>query len=127
MRSVTLRDCLQWAYEAEPAQISGPPWIADSRFDIIAKAAGPADIRQLRLMLPTLLTERFRIKLRHEQKDLPVCFMVLAPGGPKFHEPGPKDQSKSLQSAGDGPALEPGKDVVDLIAIDSADKTPTEN
>jgi uncharacterized protein (TIGR03435 family) len=207
MHSVTLRDCLQWAYEVEPVQISGPPWIADSRFDINAKAADPADIRRLRLMLRTLLTERFEMKLRHEQKDLAVYFMMLAPGGPKFHEPGQKDQSKFLQSKSDGPTrlggdrtgliaehvplfdiaaelsqplqrpvidktgltgrydiridiaafmqtagerdnhgpmdemsvifsafpaqlglkLEPGKDVVDFIVIDSADKTPTEN
>ena len=102
MRSVTLRDCIDWAWEIQPPQLSGPPWIADTPFDIAAKAAGPADTPQLRLMLRELLTERFGLKLHHEQKVLPVYSMTVAPNGPRFHDPGPKDPSKFLQSASRG-------------------------
>jgi len=207
MRSVTLRNCLDWAYEVQPFQISGPAWIDDSRFNIQASAAEPANIARLRLMLRTLLAERFGLKLHQERRNLAVYSLVVAPNGPKFHDAGTKDYSKFLQSIGDGPnhfgeektgllaehvrmsdiatelshplqrpvidktglagyydiriditaflattadgdgrvsmdemsiifsalpaqlglKLEPGKDSVDFLVIDSADKTPTEN
>jgi uncharacterized protein (TIGR03435 family) len=115
MRSVTLRDCIVWAYEIEPAQLSGPPWLADTRFDITSKAADPADAKQLRMMLRELLRERFGLKLHHEQKVLAIYSMTVAPNGPRLHEPGAKDQSKFLQSTGDGPPVL-GGDKTGLIA-----------
>jgi uncharacterized protein (TIGR03435 family) len=102
---------LKW----HPYAQSSPACALNSRFDVNAKAADAADIHWLRLMLRTLLSERFEMKLHHEQKDLAVYFLVLARGGPKFHEPGPKDQSKFLQSTGGGP-LRLGGDKTGLIA-----------
>ncbi len=103
MRSVTLRNCLEWAYEVRSFQISGPSWLADTRFDIQAKASDPANIGTLRLMLRALLADRFGMKLHPEQKNLAVYFLVVAPNGPKFHDIGPKDHSMFLKSTGDGP------------------------
>src|SRR5665213_1097706 len=103
MRSVTLRNCIDWAYEVQPFQVSGPAWLDDARFDIRAKAADTADIGRLRLMLRALLAERFAMKLHHEQKNLAVYSLVVAPDGPRFHDIGPKDHSKFLKSIGDGP------------------------
>ena len=103
MRSVTLRNCLDWAYEVQSFQVSGPTWLDDTRFDIQAKAADRADIGRLRLMLRALLAERFGMKLHNEQKNLAVYFLVVAPNGPKFHDIGPKDHSKFVKSPWDGP------------------------
>jgi uncharacterized protein (TIGR03435 family) len=38
---------------------------------------------QVRLMLRSLLAERFHLKLRRESKQLPVYNLVVAKGGPK--------------------------------------------
>jgi uncharacterized protein (TIGR03435 family) len=115
IQSSTLRSCIQWAYEVDPAQISGPDWLGDTRFDITAKSADAADTDRLRLMLRTLLAERFGLKLHHESKALPVYSMILAPNGPRLHSAGPKDASKFLQSADAGPMLL-GGDKTGLVA-----------
>jgi len=47
---------LEWAYDLKDYEISGPDWIkSEERYDIIAKAAGPASNEQMRPMLQTLL------------------------------------------------------------------------
>src|SRR5579862_6564008 len=52
MRNVPLRYALEWAYDLKDWEISGPEWIkVDERFDIIAKASGPATDDQMRPML----------------------------------------------------------------------------
>lgn len=66
-------------------------------------------------MLRTLLAERFGLKLHHEPKELPVYSMTLAPNGPRFHEAGPKDASKFLESTSEGP-LRLGGDKTGLVA-----------
>src|SRR5262245_2581498 len=51
LRNVTLKSCIKWAYVLQDPQIVGPGWISSERYDIIAKASGPASPEQLRLML----------------------------------------------------------------------------
>lgn len=46
---------IYWACDTPPFQIGGPGWLNESRFDVIAKAAGTVGDTQLRLMLRTLL------------------------------------------------------------------------
>jgi uncharacterized protein (TIGR03435 family) len=77
---------LEWAYDVTPAQIDAPPWFKESCFDILAKAARPVDESQMRLMLQTLLADRFGLKLHKESRTEPVYVMTLAKGGPKFEE-----------------------------------------
>jgi uncharacterized protein (TIGR03435 family) len=77
---------VEWAYDLTPAQIDAPSWFKESCFDIVAKAAGPADETQMRLMLQTLLADRFGLKLHKEARIMPVYAMTLAKGGPKFQE-----------------------------------------
>ena len=77
------------AYNVKEYQVSGgPAWVAriDSLWDIAAKTPGDgqAGIDQVRIMLQDLLTERFRLKLRRETKQLPVYNLFVAKGGPKL-------------------------------------------
>jgi uncharacterized protein (TIGR03435 family) len=76
---------VEWAWDVTPAQID-PPWFHESCFDIVAKAPGTADETQMRLMLRTLLADRFGLKLHKEARTTQVYAMTLAKGGPKFHE-----------------------------------------
>jgi uncharacterized protein (TIGR03435 family) len=79
MRNVPLRFALEWAYDLKDYEISGPDWInVEERYDIIAKAPGPATNDQMRPMLQALLLERFKMTVHRETRDLPVY--VLLPG-----------------------------------------------
>ena len=83
-----------------PTQVTGgPAWAGvqtDSmnldtkatRFDITAKAEGdtPPKVEAFRLMLRTLLEDRFQLRLRSESRETRVYGLVVDKGGPKFKE-----------------------------------------
>ena len=59
-KATTLKFLLEWAYGILPSQHSGgPSWIENDRYDIVAKAEGNATDEQMKLMVQTLLAERF--------------------------------------------------------------------
>lgn len=62
----------------------GPEWINEDRFEVQAKAGWDADPVQLMTMLQDLLMERFRMKVRHEDREAPVYDLVVAKGGSKL-------------------------------------------
>jgi uncharacterized protein (TIGR03435 family) len=81
LTNASLADCLLYAYSlSNKDQLAGPPWIKDklTRFDIVAKAPADASNSQIRLMLQSLLTERFQMAMHREQRVLP--YMALIPG-----------------------------------------------
>jgi len=86
LQNSTLSECIQWAYNIQGYQVSGPGWIENERFDIAAKAADAAPSQQLRLMLQTLLNERFKLTFHRETRQLPGYALQVAKGGPKLHE-----------------------------------------
>ncbi len=91
--ATTLKFLLEWAYGIQPQQHSGgPAWMETDRYDIVAKAAGNATDDQQKLMVRTLLAERFGLKLHHEQKKLPVYIVSLGKGAPKLFPP--KEEEK---------------------------------
>jgi uncharacterized protein (TIGR03435 family) len=91
MRNVPLRLVLEWAYDVKRYQIFGPPWIDnEERYDIVAKAPGPALNDQMKLMLQALLTERFRVRLHREKRVLPVYVLLRGKSEPKLKPGDPR-------------------------------------
>jgi uncharacterized protein (TIGR03435 family) len=86
VRGASLGFFIQWAYDMPQFQVTGPAWLSTTGFDIVAKAATPADDDHMRLMMRTLLAERFGVKVHSERKEMQVYELTLAKGGPKFHE-----------------------------------------
>jgi len=54
------------------------------RYDIVAKAAGPVPVSQVKLMLRSLLEDRFKLTIHRETKELSVYILTVAKGGPRF-------------------------------------------
>lgn len=84
IRGMSLKFLIQWAYGMPPYQVDGPSWLRDVGFDISAKAAQPVDEAHLRLMLRSLLAERFAVKVHTEQREMPLYELVVSKGGIKF-------------------------------------------
>jgi uncharacterized protein (TIGR03435 family) len=94
--NVTPKMLIEFAYNIRGTQLSGgPSWIDSEHFDIEAKTGESAeDTRgnparfneQRRLMLRSLLADRFKLVVNQETKDLPIYDLLVAKGGPKFHE-----------------------------------------
>jgi uncharacterized protein (TIGR03435 family) len=89
LTNTSLADCLRYAFGlTSNDQLSGPDWIKSKlvRFDIVAKAPADTPLDQVRLMLQTLLTERFQLALHHEQKELSYVALMIGKKGPKLQE-----------------------------------------
>lgn len=86
MRSQTLRSCIQWAWDLQQFQISGPAWLGEIRFDILGRASSDANEAQLRLMLRRALADRFGLKVHTQSKMTRVYELVQAKGGAKLQE-----------------------------------------
>ena len=86
LRNVTLNSCIKWAYGLQDPQISGPDWITVERYDIVAKSSGPTSEAQLRLMLRTLLADRFKLIVHSEIRSLSVIALTVGKNRPKLRE-----------------------------------------
>jgi uncharacterized protein (TIGR03435 family) len=83
-----------------------PKWAASDRYDVEARADGEPTKDQMRLMMQSLLADRFKLALHYEAKEAPVFAMVLdKPGktGPQLSAH-PKDAScTTVYAGGAGP------------------------
>jgi uncharacterized protein (TIGR03435 family) len=92
-QNVPLTALLEYAYGPTKgsllkAQIVGAPeWANTDHFDIQAKSQNHAPnvpVEETKLMLQSLLQERFQLKVNRETRDLPVYNLVLIKNGPKL-------------------------------------------
>jgi uncharacterized protein (TIGR03435 family) len=69
--NASLYECIEWAYEIREYQFSGPDWMKSGgpNFDIEAKALPETPPQQIRLMLRTLLAERFHLRVHRESRN----------------------------------------------------------
>lgn len=84
VRQSSLRDCIQWAWSLREYQLTGPDWITFERYDITARTEAPANPDDLRAMMRSLLADRFQLRLRRENKEMPVYALVAGRAAPKL-------------------------------------------
>jgi len=83
---VTLRYCLAFAYGVKEYQITGPAWVGEIKYDIVAKGPLWTLRDQLPRMMQTLLAQRFKMQVRNEMKSYSVYALMVGKGGPKLKE-----------------------------------------
>jgi beta-lactamase regulating signal transducer with metallopeptidase domain len=112
---------LQFAYGLNGGSkdqiVGAPSWLSSMRFDIDAKMDEPtaaaiskmtADKRTatLRVMMQTLLANRFHLVVHRETQNLPVLALTVAKGGPKLvsssASPTPEGEWTGLHNPGAG-------------------------
>lgn len=82
--NISLKRLIAMAYSLTDYQIFGNTNLIESqRYDLQANAPGPAELAQLRLMVQSLLDERFKLKFHRETRELPIYSLVLAKSGVK--------------------------------------------
>jgi uncharacterized protein (TIGR03435 family) len=102
MQDVSLQTCIKWAYGVQDSQISGPDWIDSDKFDIVAKAGGPASQEQMKLMMRTLLSDRFKLSFHRQSKELKAFVIKIAKGGAKVHPAAEPDAMPFRQNSANG-------------------------
>jgi uncharacterized protein (TIGR03435 family) len=86
--NTTLLYCVQLAFNVRKYQVVGPSWISSDRYDILAKGPNAPNVDGTwRLMLQSLLANRFALKYHHETEKLPIYVLTVAKGGPKLRPP----------------------------------------
>jgi uncharacterized protein (TIGR03435 family) len=106
-KNVPVTQLISFAYglKSEGQLVGLPGWTDSERFDVEArmdeddasafqKLTGQQQREQSALMLRPLLADRFKLKIHHETRMLPVYALVVAKGGVKLkesHEPGNLD------------------------------------
>ena len=86
---------LQYTPEQRESMLAHlPKWVADDPFDIDARAEGTATKDQFRLMMQSLLADRFKLAVHFDTQEASVLFLrMVKPGkmGPKLrpHADGP--------------------------------------
>jgi uncharacterized protein (TIGR03435 family) len=111
-----LTNLITVAYDIPYYRISAPDWLREARFDIVARVPDGATKEQFRVMLRNLLTERFKLVLHYEKKEMQVYELTVAKNGPKLQEstgdpaPTPPGTRSERTLGPDGfPVLPPGR------------------
>ncbi|HKE23642.1 MAG TPA: TIGR03435 family protein [Bryobacteraceae bacterium] len=111
---MNLKSLIVHAYQVKPYQVSGPDWLDQQRFDIVAKYPYGATKADAPRMLRSLLEERFRLKVHKSTEEHSVLALVAGRGGPKLKasagKPMPIDENAPLKPGErmvDGPAGKP--------------------
>jgi uncharacterized protein (TIGR03435 family) len=94
MKNVDIGEAIRWAYNVEKYQVTGPVWMDDTHFDIVAKAAGPATDGQMRVMMQTLLANRFHLTIHRENKEMAGVALLVGKSGSKLKAS--EDQGESV-------------------------------
>ena len=103
--NVTVAELIRFAYNvtSDDQLQKGPDWTNSERFDMSAKTTDEDGIAlqklapterfgQYRLMVQSLLADRFKLKVSTREKVLPVYAMVVAGNGPKLTATAPGTQ-----------------------------------
>jgi len=88
IEAATLRQVVGLAYGIQRVRVlGGPGWIDSDFYDFVGKAENPDTGRdQIRQMLQTLLTDRFKLAVHYESKELPVYTLIPLKNGPRLDE-----------------------------------------
>jgi uncharacterized protein (TIGR03435 family) len=86
--TASVRLLIQYAYDVQPFEISdGPDWMNTIGYDVDARAVGNPTGSEIRLMLQSLLEDRFRLKMHRGTKEVPVYRLVVAKSGNQLPKP----------------------------------------
>jgi uncharacterized protein (TIGR03435 family) len=81
-KNYSLRGLILAAYGLQSFQLDeGPRWVQSERYNVEAKAEGNPPGSQMRLMLQSLLKDRFKLAVRTETRELPIYELLRAKDG----------------------------------------------
>jgi uncharacterized protein (TIGR03435 family) len=123
--NISVMALIHWAYEMPETRILGAPaWTGTTHFNIDATADSSVDQqlkgltsdasrKQKEKMVQALLTERFKLAIHTETRELPIYALVVAKGGAKL---GPTQESGSSVSTSNGRMEVQGVNSVAILA-----------
>jgi uncharacterized protein (TIGR03435 family) len=106
LRRATMLDLIRTAWSVDPERIfGGPEWLEMDQFDIAAKAPQSTPNPTLKLMLRSLLEDRFHLQVHEDARPMPAYVLTAGKGKPKLREAsegGPGGCQPEPERSGDG-------------------------
>ena len=107
-RDETMLQLITGAYSVDQDNVAGGPgWLSSDLFDVIAKVPDGTTPAAARLMVRTLLADRFKLVIRNETRPLPRYVLSVGAGGAKLKTAGgtgaPSCQPKQQAGGPGGP------------------------
>jgi uncharacterized protein (TIGR03435 family) len=84
VENMSLQFLIKQAYDLRDDQVSGPDWLRNHRYDIVATTGEPVSKDTMRTMFQNLLVERFHLATRWETRTMAMYRLVVLPKGPKM-------------------------------------------
>jgi uncharacterized protein (TIGR03435 family) len=99
LRRATMLDLIKLAYGVDGDKVyGGPSWLDYDRFDAIAKVPAGTRPDAMKLMLQSLLADRFKLVVKVDTRPLPAYVLSQAKGGPKLTAADGKSGASGCQS-----------------------------
>jgi uncharacterized protein (TIGR03435 family) len=77
--SISVSSLILFAFDIHDVQlVGGPTWIRADRFEVHARASRVVPIDQMRLMVQSLLEDRFKLVTQMERREMPIYALLLA-------------------------------------------------
>lgn len=92
--NMSISNLITMAYKINHYQLAAPDWAMTMMFEIHARVPEGATKDELPLMVKHMLTDRFKLTVHHETRDLQKYDLVVAKNGPKFQEAAPPPPPK---------------------------------
>ena len=87
LRRATLLDLIVTAYGVDAdTVVGGPSWLDWDRYDVIAKAPPSTSPETVKLMLQSLLADRFKLVVHKDTKPVPAFVLAVGKGKPKLKQ-----------------------------------------
>jgi len=98
LKNATMLDLIRTAYTIDADKvIGGPNWLEYDRFDVIAKAAPNTPPETQKLMLQSLLADRFKLVVHQDSKPMTAFVLTMGKGKPKLKEADPNSGKTGCQ------------------------------
>ena len=89
---MSLADLIPYAYRVKRHQLSGPSWMNETRWDILARIPEGQAADRAPEMMQHLLAERFKLSIHRENREQAVYALVVGKGGLKLKQSAPEDE-----------------------------------
>jgi uncharacterized protein (TIGR03435 family) len=98
---MSLADLIAYAYRVKQYQLSGPGWMNETRWDILAKIPAGQSPDRAPEMMQNLLAERFKLAIHRETREQGVYELVVGNGKLKIQEAAAEEEAPATPQPGD--------------------------
>jgi uncharacterized protein (TIGR03435 family) len=87
VHNATILDLIRTAYNFDADKVSGgPSWLEYNRFDVTALVPANTPQDQIKLMLQSLLDQRFKLVVHNDTRPIAAFVLTMGKGKPKLKE-----------------------------------------